>query len=137
MGLINIPESSLLADQAAFSRSLAYPCNPETATAHAKVVAIRNACRKLATYDLSGCEIYCSCEPCPMCQGAIYWSSIARVYFAVNRHNAIGIEFLDTFIYEELAKPIDKRVLPIVQVPCDGTLDVFEAWTRLAGRVMY
>ena len=106
-------------------------------TAHAEIVAIRNACRKLATYDLSGCEIYASCEPCPMCLGAIYWSRIGRVYFAANRHDATGIEFLDEFIYEELAKPFDNRALPMVHVPCGEALDVFDAWTRLAERVTY
>ncbi len=106
-------------------------------TAHAEIVAIRNACRKLATHELSGCEIYASCEPCPMCLGAIYWSRIGRVYFAVNRHDAASIEFLDEFIYEELAKPFEERALPIEHVPCEGALDAFEAWTRLAGRVTY
>ncbi len=106
-------------------------------TAHAEIVAIRNACRKLATYELTGCEIYASCEPCPMCLGAIYWSRIGRVYFAVNRHDAAGIEFLDEFIYEEMAKPFEERALPIVHVPCDGALDVFEDWMHLPGRVTY
>ena len=106
-------------------------------TAHAEVVAIRHACRKLATYDLSGCEVYASCEPCPMCLGAIYWARIGRVYYSVNRRDAAGIEFLDEFIYEELGKPFDERTLPMVHVPCDGALDVFAAWTHLAGRVTY
>ena len=106
-------------------------------TAHAEVVAIRNACRKLATYDLSGCEIYSSCEPCPMCLGAIYWSRIGRVYFSVSRHDAAGIEFRDEFIYEELAKPFDRRALPMVQVPCDEALDVIAAWAHLAGHDTY
>ena len=106
-------------------------------TAHAEVVAIRNASRELATYDLSGCEIYASCEPCPMCLGAIYWARMGRVYFAVNRRDASGIEFRDEFIYEELAKPFEARALPMVNVPCDGALDVFDAWTHLAGRVTY
>ena len=106
-------------------------------TAHAEVVAIRNACRKLATNELKGCEIYASCEPCPMCLGAIYWSRLDRVYFSVNRHDAAGVEFLDEFIYEELTKPFEKRALPMVHVPCDGALDVFEAWMRLEGRVTY
>ena len=101
-------------------------------TAHAEIVAIRNACRKLATYDLTGCEIYSTCEPCPMCLGAIYWSRIGRVYFSVNRHDAAGIEFRDEFIYEELAKPIKERELPMVHIPCEGALDVFDAWTNLA-----
>ena len=106
-------------------------------TAHAEVVAIRNASRLLETYDLSGCEIYSSCEPCPMCLGAIYWSRIGRVYFAVNRHDAAGIEFRDEHIYEEFARPLDKRELPMVHLPCDGALDVFTDWTHLADHVTY
>ena len=100
-------------------------------------MAIRNAFGQLATYDLSGCEIYASCEPCPMCLGAIYWSRIGRVYYSGNRRDAAGIEFRDEFIYEELAKPFDERALSMVHVPCDGALDVFDTWTRLAGRVTY
>ena len=106
-------------------------------TAHAEVVAIRKACRKLATYDLSACEIYASCEPCPMCLGAVHWARIDRIYFSVNRRDAAGVEFRDEFIYEELAKPFDKRSLPMVHVPCDGALDVFDAWRHQAGRVTY
>ena len=106
-------------------------------TAHAEIVAIRNACRHLASYDLSGCEVYASCEPCPMCLGAIYWARIGRVYYSVNRRDAAGIEFLDEFIYEDLAKPLDERTLPMVHVPCDGALDAFAAWTRRVGHVTY
>ena len=106
-------------------------------TAHAEVVAIRKACRALGTYDLSDCEIYASCEPCPMCLGAIYWSRIRCVYFSVGRHDAAGIEFRDEFIYEELARPFDKRALPMVHVPCDGALEVFAAWTRSPDRTTY
>ena len=106
-------------------------------TAHAEIVAIRNACRERETYDLSGCEIYSSCEPCPMCLGAIYWSRIGKVYFAVGRHDAAGIEFRDELIYEELAKPFDKRALPMEYVPCDGALRVFAAWTHLTGHTTY
>ena len=106
-------------------------------TAHAEVVAIRDACRRLASYDLSGCEVYASCEPCPMCLGAIYWARIGRVYYSVNRRDAAGIEFLDEFIYEDLAKPLDERSLPTVQVPCDGALDAFAAWMRRRDHVTY
>ena len=106
-------------------------------TAHAEVVAIRNACTKLTTYDLSGCEIYSSCEPCPMCLGAIYWARIGRIYFSASRSDAGGIEFRDEFIYEELAKPINERTVPMELVPCDEALDVFDAWTRLSGHVTY
>ena len=72
-----------------------------------------------------------------MCLGAIYWSRIGRVYFSVNRRDAAGIEFRDELIYEELAKPFDKRALPMVHVPCDGALDAFAAWTRRTGHVPY
>ena len=106
-------------------------------TAHAEVVAIRNACRHLETYDLSGCEIYSSCEPCPMCLGAVYWSRIGKVYFAITRHDAAGIKFRDEFIYEELARPLGERKLPMVHLPCDGALDAFAAWMNLAGHTTY
>ena len=106
-------------------------------TAHAEVVAIRDACRRQASYDLSGCEVYASCEPCPMCLGAIYWARIGRVYYSVNRRDAAGIEFLDEFIYEDLAKPPDERTLPTVHVPCDGALDAFAAWMRRLGHITY
>ena len=106
-------------------------------TAHAEIVAIRSACRNLATFDLSGCEIYSSCEPCPMCLGAIYWARIGRIYFAANRSDAGGIEFRDEFIYEEMARPIQERTVPTEHVRCDGALEVFDAWRRLAGHVTY
>ena len=106
-------------------------------TAHAEVVAIRNACRELGTYDLSGCEIYTSCEPCPMCLGAIYLSRISKVYFSIGRHDAADIEFRDEFIYEELAKPFAERALPMEYVPCDGAMDVFAAWMNSASRTTY
>jgi tRNA(Arg) A34 adenosine deaminase TadA len=106
-------------------------------TAHAEVVAIRKACRNLDTFDLSGTEIYASCEPCPMCLGAIYWARIGRVYFSINRHAAAGIEFRDEFIYEEMAKPFYERKLPMVHVPCEGALDAFAAWQDKAGHTNY
>ena len=106
-------------------------------TAHAEVVAIRNACRQMASYDLSGCEIYASCEPCPMCLGAIYWARIGRVYYSVNRRDAADIEFLDERIYDDMVKPLDERALPMVHVPCDGALDAFAAWMRRQGHVTY
>ena len=106
-------------------------------TAHAEIVAIRHACRELDTYDLSGCEIYSSCEPCPMCLSAIYWSRIGKVYFAITRHDAAGIEFRDELIYEELAKPLGERKLPMVHVPCEGALDAVATWTHLAGHTTY
>ncbi len=106
-------------------------------TAHAEVVAIRKACRHLDTFDLSGSEIYASCEPCPMCLAAIYWARIGRVYFSINRHDAAGIEFRDEFIYEELAQPIHARKLPMIHVPCDGALAALAAWQQKPGHTSY
>ena len=106
-------------------------------TAHAEVVAIRNACRNLDTFDLTGCEIYASCEPCPMCLGAIYWSRIGKVYYSVSRHDASGIEFRDEFIYGELRKPPAERELPMVHVPLDSALDIFVAWKDDLGHTNY
>lgn len=81
-------------------------------TAHAEVNAIREACRRLGTFDLSGCEIYSSCEPCPMCLGAIYWAHIGKLYYGNNKTDAKNIGFDDSFIYEELELPRDRRRLP-------------------------
>ena len=106
-------------------------------TAHAEIVAIRNACRQLETFDLSGSEIYGSCEPCVMCLGAIYWSRITKVYFSVTRRDAAAIAFRDEFIYEELGKPAHERKVPTVHVPVDGALDVFAAWTKEPGHISY
>ncbi len=106
-------------------------------TAHAEVVAIRKTCRHLGTFDLSGCEIYASCEPCPMCLGAIYWARIGRVYFSINRHDAAGIEFRDEFIYDEMARPFHARKLPMIHVHCDGAREALAAWQRRAGHTAY
>ena len=87
-------------------------------TAHAEVSAIRAACRKLNTFDLSGCEIYTSCEPCPMCLGAIYWAHLDRMYYGNNQHDAAEIGFDDAFIYEEIAlKPEDRRLASMRLLP--------------------
>ena len=85
-------------------------------TAHAEIVAIRNACKKLNTFVLSGCELYSSCEPCPMCLSAIYWSHIERVYYGNSRQDAAKIEFDDKLIYDELNKSIHDRKIPLKQI---------------------
>src|SRR6202140_2642607 len=85
-------------------------------TAHAEMVAIREACRKLAVFDLDGCEIYSSCEPCPMCLGAIYWARLSRIYFATTAEDAAKAGFDDSFIYGELRQPHAKRRIPPPQV---------------------
>lgn len=106
-------------------------------TAHAEIVAIRNACRELGTFDLSGSEIYSSCEPCAMCLGAIYWSRITKIHYAVTRRDAAAVDFRDEFIYEEFAKPVHERTVPMVHVPVERALDTFVAWTKEAGHIPY
>ena len=98
-------------------------------TLTAEVSAIRKACQELKTYDLSGCIIYTSCEPCPMCLGAIYWSRIQLVYYANTREDAADIGFDDQFIYDEIDLAMNKRKLPVVQLLRDEAQQVFKQWT--------
>ncbi len=106
-------------------------------TAHAEVMAIRDACRKLGTFDLSGCEIYASCEPCPMCLAAICWARLDKLYFAATRKDAADAGFADEIIYEELSKPREKRRLPAEQGLPDEARKAFERWKAKAGRTPY
>ena len=106
-------------------------------TAHAEVSAIRAACRKLNTFDLSGCEIYTSCEPCPMCLGAIYWAHLDRMYYGNNQHDAAEIGFDDAFTYEEIAlKPEERRLAPTRLLP-EEAIKAFEAWRLKDDKVEY
>jgi tRNA(Arg) A34 adenosine deaminase TadA len=97
-------------------------------TAHAEVSAIRLACQELGTHNLEGCEIYTSCEPCPMCLGAIYWARIDKIYYANTKADAAAIGFDDHFIYDELERPMDKRKMPFVQLMRDEALSAFKLW---------
>jgi guanine deaminase len=97
-------------------------------TAHAEVSAIRDACKNLGTFQLSDCEVYTSCEPCPMCLGAIYWARPKAVYFANNRQDAADIGFDDSMIYEEMTVAIEDRKIPIIPMGRDEALKVFHAW---------
>ena len=106
-------------------------------TAHAEVSTIRLACKKLNTFDLSGCIIYTSCEPCPMCLGAIYWANIDTIYYGNTKNDAAAIGFNDQFIYEELDHPMAERKLPIIQLMRDEALVAFEAWGRSALKIPY
>lgn len=106
-------------------------------TAHAEVNTIRLACRKLGTFDLSGCVIYTSCEPCPMCLGAIYWARIDRIYYGNNRNDAAEIDFADNFIYEELDKPLSERTVPIIPMLRDEALQTFRMWSEKDDKVEY
>jgi len=106
-------------------------------TAHAEILAIRNACKKLNTFDLSGCELYTSCEPCPMCLSAIYWSHINIVYYGNSRENAAKIEFDDKFIYDEMKKDINDRKIPLKQILKDEAIKAFNLWTKTENKTKY
>lgn len=106
-------------------------------TAHAEVNAIRKACRKLGTFDLSGCKIYTSCEPCPMCLGAIYWAHIDTIYYGNNRRDAADIGFDDDFIYKEIEKPMLQRSTPIRQLLQAEALSSFMEWKDKADKTEY
>jgi guanine deaminase len=106
-------------------------------TAHAEVVAIRAACRKLNSFALQGCEIYTSCEPCPMCLGAIYWARPARVYYANSAADAARAGFDDAFIYEEIGRPHPERQIPMIQLAQDGALAAFRAWQEKEDKIRY
>ncbi len=106
-------------------------------TAHAEIVAIRDACEKLGTYQLTGCDIYTSCEPCPMCLGAIYWARPNRVVFANTREEAAAIEFDDDFIYNEINTKLEERKIPFIHVPHPEASKVFEVWKTWEGKKRY
>lgn len=106
-------------------------------TAHAEVVAIRNACKSLNAYQLDGCEIYCSCEPCPMCLGAIYWAKASKIYFANTKEDAAAIDFDDNFIYREIALPFKNRQLKTEQLLHEEALQAFEQWEKSPLKKMY
>ena len=106
-------------------------------TAHAEMVAIREACAHLKDYQLTGCEIYCSCEPCPMCLGAIYWARPDKIYFANTKEDAAAIQFDDHFIYTELALPYTERTLPTIHLPNENAKDAFEKWMMNEDKVEY
>jgi guanine deaminase len=106
-------------------------------TAHAEVVAIREACAKLGVFELKECELYSSCEPCPMCLGAIYWARIARVYFANLAADASKIGFDDSFILQEFTQPLSRRAIPMVQMMRDQALVAFRAWEERPNKIPY
>lgn len=106
-------------------------------TAHAEVSAIRSACAKLKTFDLSGCEVFSSCEPCPMCLGAIYWAHLDKLYFGNNKTDAKNIGFDDSFIYDELELPRDKRKLPAEMMLPKDAFRAFRMWTEKDDKIEY
>ena len=106
-------------------------------TAHAEIVAIREACKKLNTFNLSGCDLYCSCEPCPMCLSAIYWSHIDNIYYANTRDDAKKINFDDSMIYSEFSKKIEDRKIPIKQMLREKALEAFNIWDKKTDKIEY
>eukprot|EP01138_Halocafeteria_seosinensis_P012241 gb/GECG01012509.1/.p1 GENE.gb/GECG01012509.1/~~gb/GECG01012509.1/.p1 ORF type:complete len:158 (+),score=24.03 gb/GECG01012509.1/:1-474(+) len=109
-------------------------CDP---TAHAEVMAIRDACQKRQNFMLDDCVLYSSCEPCPMCLGAIYWARIRKVYYAATRHEAADAGFSDEFIYQELEKPIPDRKLPQEHLSSPSADSPFTLWKKLEAKVEY
>ena len=109
-------------------------CDP---TAHAEVVAIREACKYLNDFQLTGCEIYTSCEPCPMCLGALYWSRIDKIYYANSRDDAKQIGFDDSMIYEEMNIHLNSRKIPMIQVTHTNALKAFQEWKSKIDKNLY
>ena len=106
-------------------------------TAHGEITAIREACKKLNTFDLRGYELYSNCEPCPMCLSAIYWSHIDKVYYANTRNDAHNIDFLDPIIYTELQKSDEEKKIKMTQIMRDEGLKAFEIWDKKTDKIKY
>lgn len=116
-------------------------CNQVTSTndptAHAEIVAIRNACQKLDSFQLDGCVLYTSCEPCPMCLGAIYWARPSKIFFAATHSDAASVGFDDQFIYEEIEKDVNERQIKTVNLLREEGLKVFRNWESKADKTEY
>jgi guanine deaminase len=106
-------------------------------TAHAEVTAIRDACKKLKRFHLEDCELYTSCEPCPMCLGAVYWARLKMIYYANTRKDAAKIHFDDNFIYREIGLPLARRKIPMKPLLRKEALEVFKEWTTKTDKVRY
>ena len=106
-------------------------------TAHGEIVAIREACKKLNNFSLNQCELYSTCEPCPMCLSAIYWARIKKIYYGNTREDARKIDFDDSLIYTELQKSIDKRKIPMIQIMGNEALKAFELWDKKKDKIKY
>lgn len=120
---------------------IAEGCNLVTSTndptAHAEVVAIREACKRLNTYQLADCEVYASCEPCPMCLGAIYWARVKSVVYANNRHDAAAIDFDDNFIYREINTADTAKQIPFIHHPLVSAKELFDQWLTKENKKEY
>ena len=111
--------------------------NKNDPTAHAEIVAIRNACNKLNTFNLEGTQMFTSCEPCPMCLSAIYWSHIDKIYYGNNRKDAAKIGFDDSYIYDELSLDLNKRKIPLEQINEKEAIKAFEEWEVKKDKTVY
>ena len=106
-------------------------------TAHAEVMAIRNACAKLGTFQLTGCTVYSSCEPCPMCLSALYWAGVERICYAITKRDAAAISFDDSYIYDQLRLDYDRRTIHCEQFMRDEALEAFRKWSEKLDKVEY
>lgn len=106
-------------------------------TAHAEVNAIRNACRTTGNFKLEGCDIYTSCEPCPMCLSALYWAGVRRIYYGNTQMDARAINFDDNFIYEEIAKPHMERTIPCIHITGTEAIEAFRKWEAKTDKTVY
>jgi guanine deaminase len=130
-GAVVVKDGAIIAEGANLVTSTNDP------TAHAEVLAIRAACRKLGVFDLEGSEIYSSCEPCPMCLAAIYWARLSHIYFANADADASSIGFDDSLIYSELAQPPSHRKIPMIQMMREEALAAFRAWESKSDKITY
>ena len=130
-GAVIVKDSAVIAEGANLVTSSNDP------TAHAEIVAIREACRKLGGFQLDGCELYTSCEPCPMCLGAIYWARPARVFYGASAGDAAAAQFDDAFIFREIAQPARLRKIPMTQMMRDDALAALRTWLDKPDRIRY
>ena len=130
-GAIVVKDGKVLAEAANSVTSTNDP------TAHAEMTAIREACKYLGKFHLTGCEMYSSCEPCPMCLGAIYWARLDRVYFASSAADAAKAGFDDSFIYQEIQRPYAQRKIPMIQLMREESLAAFRAWEQKPDKIRY
>ena len=127
----------IVKDDAVIAEGANQVTSTQDPTAHAEILAIRGACAKLGVFELPDCEIYTSCEPCPMCLGAIYWARLSRVYFANAAADAASIGFDDSLIYREIALPLAQRAIPMRQMMRKQALAAFRAWQQKPNKIVY
>jgi len=127
----------IVKDGAIIARGTNLVTSTNDPTAHAEIVAIREACRNLGSFQLDGCTVYTSCEPCPMCLGALYWARPKAIYFANTRDDAAAAGFDDRFLYDELPRRLSERKIPMIQLMRDEALIAFQEWGRLGQKIRY